>query len=41
MSFQIQVNAQTNGGKWGYMVSCWDGNRCLAAEWFATLPALP
>ena len=36
---KIQINAQTNGGVWGHMVTVWNGATLVAAEWFAEMPA--
>ena len=38
----IQVNAQTQDGVWGYMISVWDeAMHLVTQQWFRTLPALP
>jgi hypothetical protein len=38
---KIQVNAHTQDGVWGYMVTVWNCNTCVAQEWFRTMPELP
>ncbi len=38
----IQVNAQTQDGVWGYMISVLDAQLAIVtSQWFRTLPALP